>query len=317
MAYTYVERKGDGVSTSFNFAFAGEDKGYIRATDIVVEAAVSGSEYQPVTGWSLSGTNQITFLTPPADGLNIRIRRVVDKNKPFAKFDRNVTLDMVSLNNSFIQNLQVVQELMDGFLPDGFFYKGNLDMGGHRVVNMSPGVDPMDAINKAQYDVVVADNKRQDQDIASIKSSLTSGVANRTVPWLYVAVGGEVTLTPPFFFDGCLLFINGVMQFELDGAFSISSNKITLSEPLKAGDKVYVLLGSKIAPAILDEAKEVSFSVAKDTISVTMAEPFGRLKVFLDGLRQPISAYTISGKVITFTEALPECTVTVEYTPPK
>lgn len=317
MAYTYVERKGDGVSTSFNFAFAGEDKGYIRANDIVVETAVSGDDYKPATGWSLSGTNQITFLTPPAIDLNIRIRRVVDKNKPFAKFDRNVTLDMVSLNNSFIQNLQVVQEIMDGFLPDGFFYKGNLNLGGHRIVNMSPGVDPMDGVNMTQHNQVVAENIRQDKDIASIKSSLTSGVANRTVPWLYIAVGGETKLTPPFVFDGCLLFINGVLQFELDGAFTINSNSITLSEPLKAGTKVYVLLGSKIAPAILDEAKEVSFDVVKGATSVTLAEPFGRLKVFLDGLRQPIAAYVVTGQVITFTEPLPACRVTVEYTPPK
>lgn len=315
MSYTYTEQKGDGSARTFPFSFAGEDKGYIKATDILVETAVTGQDYQTTTGWSLSGTNQITFLTAPANGLNIRIRRVVDKTKPFAKFDRSVTLDMLSLNNTFVQTLQVIQEIMDGFFPANFFFKGNINLGGHRVVNMSPAVDNMDAINKGQFDVEVARNNRQDQDILTLFGSLTTGTAHRTVPWYYVATGGETKLTPPMQFTGAVLFINRLLQSELGGDYSIKGNEITLSNPLSAYDKVYALLGSRMAPPANDEYKEVTFAAKEGDTLFTLPEEGGRYAVYLDGLRQPLSAYTIVAKTLTFTEALPVCAVTVEYLP--
>lgn len=317
MSYTYTEQKGDGATRTFPFGFAGEDKGYIRATDIVVETAVNGQEYQPAQGWSLTGTNQVTFLVAPAADLNIRIRRVVDKDKPFAKFDRSVTLDMLSLNNTFIQMLQVVQEIMDGFFPANFFFKGDINMGGHRVVNLGPALTGTDAINKNQLDVEAKRNDVQDQAIASLKSSLTAGTANRTVPWMYTAVGGETTINPPFVFDGCLVYIQGIHQFEEAGAYVVQNNQITFAEPLKAGWQVKVYLGSRMAPPVKDESTEYNIDVAAGVTTISLPDDGGRLRVYLDGLRQPLNTYSVAGRLLTFTESLPACTVTVEYTPIK
>lgn len=315
MSYSYTERKGDGTARTFNFSFAGEDKGYIKATDIVVETSTT-DDYKPVTNWVLSGTNQITFDAAPAAGLNIRIRRVVDKEKPYAKFDRNVTLDMVSLNNSFIQMLQVIQEIMDGFIQEGFFYKNNLNMGGHRIINLAPGIDGTDAINKDQYDVVVNDNIRQDQEIDSIKEGLVSGVAHRTIPWYFRAKGGETKIIPPFQFDGCIIFIDGVAQFEQAGAYTLADSTITLAEPLERGQDVLVLLGSRLAPPINDVPfKELNVDVDAGTLSVPLTEGGADLDVKLDGLYQPVDSYTVSGRTITFSEPLPKCRVTVKYRP--
>lgn len=316
MSYTYTEQKGDGTARTFPFSFAGEDKGYIRATDIVVETAATGQDYQQTSGWTLSGTNQITFLVAPTSGLNIRIRRVVDKNKPFAKFDRSVTLDMLSLNNTFVQTLQVIQEIMDGFFPANFFFKGNINLGGHRIVNMSPAVDEMDAVNKGQLDAVIKKNEAQDAELISLRQYLTAGTSSNNIPWYYDATGGETSLTPPYSFDGCLVFIDGVLRMEQSGEYHVNGSTIVLSEPLPAGVKVLALLGSRIAVPVTGDEKEVSFDVVAGATSVTLPESAGRVEAFLDGLYQPIKdVQVINLKQVQFSEPLPQCTVTVKYHP--
>lgn len=247
MAYSYTDQRGDGVTRSFNFGFVGEDKGYIRASDIQVWSSPDWRGWQQVSGWTLSGTNQITFLTPPANGTTIRIRRVVDKVKPFAKFDRSVTLDMQSLNNAFIQMLEVSHEIMDGFFPAGFFFKDDLNMGGNSITNMREGVNGTDAVNFDQLQVQKIRNDQQDQRLQAIESSMVDNVGTRTVPYYLVAVGGETRWQLPLPFQQAILYINGVFQNQNLGAFSVSGNGFNFAEPLQKGDEVYALLGSGVA----------------------------------------------------------------------
>lgn len=311
MSYTFTEHMTDGVQVTFPFQFAGKDKAYLRATDVVVYLLQSGV-WTEVTNWSLSGTNQITFLTPPAAStvINLRIRRIVPKVDPYAEFARGVTLDMRSLNYSFIQNLQVSQELMDGFFPVGFFYKEDLNMGFNHIINLAPGVNPNDAVNYKQLDDLdkkhTTWNQQQDTILAGLLASQGNGTAHRTVPWVYTAVGGETVVTPPYTFTSALVYINGVLQYELKGAITIANNKITFAEPLKAGWEVLTLIGSRTA-APDDGTGEINVDVAKGQTIVPLGVTVASVTAYLDGLKQPQSAYSVVGQTLVFTEALPKC----------
>lgn len=313
MSYTYTEVTGDGSTTTFSFRFAGYDKGYIRASDIHVEW-LDGSNWVEATGWVLSGTHQITFNVAPASGRKMRIRRVVAKDNPYAVFDRNVVLDMKSLNNNFIQQLEIIQELLDGFLPEGYFMKNHFNMGGNRIINLGAGVDATDAINKGQFDSAIKEqedwNKAQDLELAGIKKGMTTGISHRTVPWYMVASGGEQIIRPPYEFENALVFINGVLQNELAGAVSVGHDVVSLAEPLQEGDEVCLLIGSRITPPTAGDTTLLTQSVSEGTSAIDVVTQFERIDVYLDGILQPPSAYEIHGSTVTFSEPLPECTVT-------
>lgn len=317
MSYTYTQHTHDGVQVTWPFRFAGRDKGYIRAADIRVEMKTEKG-WEPVERWQLSGTNQITLNEPLPAGMVFRIRRVVGKEQPYSEFDRGVILDMKSLNNCFIQNLEAVQEILDGFWPEGYYVKDNLDMGNHKIINLQDGSEPKDAVNKGQLDEL-ADrqdvwNTEQDLVINSIIASLASEVAQRTIPWMYTANGGETELHPPFLFESALLFINGVLQHQLDTAFKIENNTVVLSEALEAGDKVYLLIGSRPAAPSVGAVSKVVLPVEDGTLSVDLGTKFAQISVYLDGLYQPETVYGVDGTRLVFKEQLPSCTLSAELT---
>lgn len=322
MSFTFTEHTTDGVTTTFPFRFAGKDKAYIRSTDVVVFLKTKGV-WTEARNWTLSGTNQITFATAPAVSteVNLRIRRIVPKVDPYAEFARGVALDVRSMNYAFIQELQVVQELMDGFFPEGFFYKEDLNMGFNKVINLAPGTNPGDAVNFEQLTAIdkkhTAWNQEQDMAIAGLKAAATSGVGHRTVPWLYNAVGGETVIAVPYTFESALVFINGVLQFEMAGAVSFNNNNVLLAEKLIRGDQVLVLVGSRIAPPEDQAAAEINIQVVKGTTVVDLKTSFLSINVYLDGLKQPSTSYAVSGQKVTFNEPLPECMLSALVVIPK
>lgn len=314
MSYTFTEHTANGSQTTFPFSFAGRDKGYLKAADIIVE--VKGEDgWSTVSGWTLTGTNQITFNVPPAEGTRLRIRRVVEKDEPYAEFDRGVTLDMKSLNNSFIHLLEISQELLDGFYPEGYFVKQNVSWGGNKITDLADGTEPNDAVNKGQLDAIDKKhtdwNNQQDLAIAGIKAGLTSGVAHRTVPWFTTAAGGETVIRPPYIFDDALVYINGVLQHELAKAVTVANSTITFAEPLVRGDEVYVLIGSRTATSAPNAFIEFNKELEEGTREVNLGVAFKHIDVYLDGLFQPMSTYQINGSVITFSEGVPACHMSV------
>lgn len=313
MSYTFTEHTANGTQVTFPFRFSGSDKGYLRTSDIIVER--KEDDWVAIQGWEVTGTHQITFRVPPTAGTMLRIRRVVDKEKNYAEFDRNVMLDMKSLNGSFIHLLEISQELLDGFYPEVYFVKQNVNWGGNKIINLGDGTDQKDAVNKGQLDSVdntqTIWNQQQDTLIDGLRRAMTSGIAHRTIPWVYTSQqGGEVEIIPPYIFDSAIVFINGVFQHELKGAYVIQSNKIILSEPLLKGDEVYLLIGSRIASP--DKSSWVYFKLNAEEgqTKVDVGTSFLSIEVYLDGLYQPDDTYVVDGSSITFTEPLPACRVT-------
>lgn len=315
MSYTFTEHTANGTQTTFPFRFAGRDKGYLRAADILVEVR-NDDGWSTVSGWTLTGTNQITFNTPPAANTRLRIRRVVEKEEPYAEFDRGVTLDMKSLNNSFIHLLEVSQELLDGFYPDDYFVKQDVSWGGHKITDLADGTNPGDAVNKGQLDAIDKKhtdwNAKQDIEIAGLKAGMTSGIAHRTVPWYTIAQGGEISVKPPYEFQDALVFLNGVLQHQIVGAYSISNNTITFAEPLVAGTEVYVLIGSRVATSEPNIQLELNFDLVEGQQVVKIGSAFKYIEVYLDGLLQPKLAYQVDGDIVTFSEGVPECRMTAK-----
>lgn len=270
MAFTFDEKTTDGVTTAYTFSFAGADVGYISKSDIIVEVRASGQdlwELLDVALWTLQGTNQIQLVSAivtPADSLpNLRIRRVVDKDQPYATFERGAMLDMVSLNRSFIQVVESIQELLDGFYPEGFIMRQDLDMSGHKVINMGDGTDTKDAINKGQLDPVIQVNHEQDARLEALEDAIDITETVTMMPWYFKAVGGETVLVPPFAFTVAQVYINGIHQNNLDGAFTIATNQITLAEPLVAGDVIYAMLGT---PLVCVDMAAMTYVVQQDDL---------------------------------------------------
>lgn len=114
MAYSYVQYTGDGSTTAFTFSFTGQDQGYLRDSDIEVTVdEVSAS-------FTFLSSNSIELDTAPANGSTIIIRRVMPKSETYADFQRGNNFGQEVLNNSFLQLLYVVHELLDGWFPGGF-----------------------------------------------------------------------------------------------------------------------------------------------------------------------------------------------------
>lgn len=315
MSYTFTEHTANGSQTTFPFRFAGRDKGYLKAADIIVEVKGEAG-WSTVSGWTLTGTNQITFNVPPAEGTRLRIRKVVEKEEPYAEFDRGVTLDMKSLNNSFIHLLEVSQEILDGFYPEGYFVKQDVSWGGHKITDLTDGTNPGDAVNKEQLDAIDKKhtdwNAKQDIEIAGLKAGMTSGIAHRTVPWYTIAQGGEISVKPPYEFQDALVFLNGVLQHQIVGAYSISDNTITFAEPLVVGTEVYVLIGSRVATSEPNIQLELNFDLVEGQQVVKIGSAFKYIEVYLDGLLQPKLAYQVDGDTVTFSEGVPECRMTAK-----
>lgn len=237
MNFSYTRDVGDGVKTVFTISFAGQDNGYISTTNVHV--FVDGTEV-PFT-INPTDPNKVYLSTAPAVGADVLIRRIMPKSIPYSDFKNGNPFSQDTLNNTNLQQLYVVQELLDGFLPEGFYYKQDVNMGGYNIKNLGDAVDPDDAVKKEVTDDL---NNR----LEGIESGFSELVTN-TIPWKYVANGGEQILSPPYTFQGALLFINGVSQVLGSGyAYTVSDSTITLAEPLNEGDLVFALIGTLPAP---------------------------------------------------------------------
>lgn len=273
MGYSFDVGTGDGVKTVFPFAFTGPDKGYIRKADVHVY--VDSVETTDFTFVSDNSVQLGAAPAAPSDGEpNVLIRRIMPKDLPYSDFARGNNFGKNNVNYSFLQQLYLMHEVLDGFL-ETIQFQQILDMGGHRIVNLADAVDPQDALTKGVFDTKMqqldATDASHNNRLLSLEGDL-SEVASRSLPWGYTATGGETVLSPPYIFSSAVVFIDGVVQNRADGNnFSISSNQITLTEPLQAGEFVFVLVGSTLAAP--DQYSKTSELQAADYVALRALAP--------------------------------------------
>lgn len=246
MSYTFTTALGDGTTTVFPFSFAGQDTGYLSTSNVQVFV---GGVSVPFT-INLTDPNKVQLSTPPAFGAEVLIRRIMPKNVPYSDFARGNPFSQDTLNNTNLQQLYVVQELLDGFLPVGFYFKQDVNMGGHILVNLGYGTTDGDSINYQQYVDLLHRLEAIENDV--------SGIASKTIPYYYIATGGETRWqVSGRTFDSAIMFINGVFQNQNLGAFSISSNGFNFPEALQKGDELYALIGSTPATGSMTSDQDV------------------------------------------------------------
>lgn len=250
MNYTFDTHVGDGTTTAFTFGFAGPDEGYI---ELRRDLRVSVNAVEVAFTTSFADPNKVFINPAPVMGASILIRRVMPRETTYSDFKGGNAFTPANLNYTALQQLYLTQELLDGFYDADFYFKQTMNMGGHRIVNMSAGIDPMDAVNKGQLAAVddkhTTWNEAQDEEIASLKQGLVDNVSLRTVPWLHRAAGGESEIAPPFKFVSAWVYRNGVMQYQLDGAFSVINNKVVFpaGSYLRQGELVLICMGAALA----------------------------------------------------------------------
>lgn len=99
----------DGRTASAYFYFTGQDAGYLRKSDLVVTVDKEPAEF------TLTSPNSLELGTLPRKGATVLIRRVMPKNQNFADFTRGNNFREQTINNSFLQLLYTIHELLDGY----------------------------------------------------------------------------------------------------------------------------------------------------------------------------------------------------------
>lgn len=129
---SYVRYVGDGTTEKFALAINGENMGYFRIADI--HGYVNGKEVPILIRPS---TPHIVYITPaPAEGAEIIIRREMPLKLPYADFERGNNFGKRQVNNSFLQQLYLTQEIIDGFHSHQLVIDKDIDMNGYKIINL-------------------------------------------------------------------------------------------------------------------------------------------------------------------------------------
>ena len=251
MNFTFTKHIGDGVTTALSFSFAGQDLGYLSPSNIVVTVDGVPAPFNI----NVSDPNKVYMLTPPRSGSDVVIRRIMPNTIPFSDFRGGNAFKAETLNYTQLQQLYLLQELLDGFLPEGFYAKQNVDFGGFRLTNIGEAIDETDAVTKAETSVIEERLRKLEANFGDI--------GNDTSPWSLIAASSTDVLSPPYTFRSAILFINGVAQ-TFDYSYVVVDNKIMLAERLEEGDKVFALIGRYPAPPTVDalEARIAALELA-------------------------------------------------------
>lgn len=242
---SFVRYKGDGSRTQFPLVSAGENIGYFRTSDI--HTYVNEKEVDNVI--QPQSPHIVSIVPAPDAGTDVLIRREMPVKAPYSDFARGNNFGHRQVNNSFLQQLYLTQEIIDGFLPDGFYFKQNINMGGFIIENLGEGTSSDHAINKGQLDVV--DKKHTDwNNIQDTRlNSIEAGIGTTSLPsvsYSYVSVGGEIKLSLPYKVSQVFMVIlNGIVQTRYS-AWDIIAGDVVLAEALEEDDEVTVIITGKL-----------------------------------------------------------------------
>lgn len=146
MATTYQLYAGDGTNRNFAVPFPYLDKSHVR---VLIDAVETGALV-----WLSASTVQLT--TAPALGAVVRVARMTPTGiMPVDFTDGSILseteLDLISRYSAYVAE-ESRDEVVNALRTDA---SGSLDARGLKIVNVAPGVNPEDAVNKAQNDATV------------------------------------------------------------------------------------------------------------------------------------------------------------------
>lgn len=203
MAYSYNEYTGDGETLAYPLSFVGQDEGYISVQDI--EVTVDDVEVP----FEFLSANTIELSEPPPQGSSLLIRRVMEKDRPITDFKRGNNFGQEALNDSFLQVLYIMHELIDGWFPDAFSFQDKVTfLRGLRSLSPDPE-DPSSVVTFENLDKERDERVASDQSIqqkyqaadANIQSQLTGKAplmasAFSEISWHGQVINNSVTVPP-------------------------------------------------------------------------------------------------------------------------
>lgn len=300
---TFVIHLGDGSTKSFSITAAGETLGYFRAEDI--HGYVNGVEVP--TFIEPTSPHLLIFVNAPPAGSEVLVRRIMPVEKPYADFERGNNFGPRQINNTFLQQLYLTQEILDGFFPEGYYFKQDINAGGNKVTNLSEGTEAGDAATYGQIIEQTNWNMQQDLRLNALESSVPvapSYVAN----FKYLASGGEVQIETNRTLYYTLLFINGISQ-AIGSAFKTMGTKLVLAEPLEEGDEVFAVLSVPFSTGDVSldtDSYWIQTALGGET-SFNIGTTMKSMLLAINGILQtPTQAYEVVGSVLHLAEPLEE-----------
>lgn len=316
---SFIRYVGDGSTTQYALAVLGENIGYFRTSDI--KAYVDDVEVTFTI--NVASPHLVLLDAAPAVGADILLRRKVPFDKPYANFERGNNFGHRQVNNTFVQQLYLMQEMLDGFLPEGFYMKQDVNMGANKITNMADPVATQDAATKgyvlsvdataradaaiesARLDAVDSDlyseigrveteqsnwNNTQDVKINDLEQSITAGnLVYRRVT--FTATEGQYVFNPNATFGSILsLYINGINQIAGEAYIPIGGTLIQ-TLPLSEGDRVSVVIGQEpqfVEPNQVD-LRYIRYAViaAGGETEITIPFPFIQvMSLYINGIHQ-------------------------------
>lgn len=213
---------------------------YFAKEDITLYRNLDTTPLVLGTDWQWDGDTVVNLLTntPVPDGEYITVRRNTQVDRAFNIYDGGAAFSRDTLDENFKQMIYLAQEFTEGNGLQGVFTP--LDMHGFRIINLGPGIDGTDAVNKNQLDTVDA---RVDDTNARI-DVLEESFVGQTVsyPWYTVTTETTDTFKPPVKFNKAVLEINGIGQVP-NYSFIIVDSTIMLADAVPAGTMVFAYLG--------------------------------------------------------------------------
>lgn len=297
--FTFVRHVGDGVTSQYTLAVAGENIGYFRASDIkvYVDDELVSSSIEP------SSPHLVLIDSAPPDGSDVLIRREMPNEQPYANFERGNNFGHRQINNTFVQQLYLTQELLDGFYPEGFYLKQSVNFGGYRLINIGKGETSGDAVEYEQWDERATSTENR---LLNVEQSTNITPSTTTQPFRYIAVGGELVVPTNFSFGFALLSINGVNQ-TLGTSFSILDGDFQLAEPLEEGDEVYAVIAKPFSSYATFTGSGDWFydSLLGGETQIEVGVVFSKMILTINGITQiPTKAYSTLGTMLTLAEPL-------------
>ncbi len=139
MALSYAKIVSDGVTSRYTIPFK-----YFDASHISVVVYERG-EVIPFTVDTT--TNEVVLNYTPPEFTTFYIRRQTPVNRTYSDFTRGNRFGEKSVNNSFLWQLYIAQELAEGGKTDAALETlSNLDMKGFKIQNLGAPKDPNDAV---------------------------------------------------------------------------------------------------------------------------------------------------------------------------
>src|SRR5210317_658622 len=222
MANTFVDYTGDNTTTSFAFSFP-----YLDDSHIVVQvdqASVSGGAFVTktlTTDYTIqtSPSKAIIFVTAPATGDRIRIKRDSASETALVDFENGSVLTEVELDRAYLHNLYLNEEIEEGSGKNAMTKNsaGNFEADLAKIVDLADPTAAQDAATKNYVDTEITTERTA--RIADVDAEETARIAGDA---LKVAKAGD-TMT---------------------GDLGMGSNKVTSSATPSTGNdltnKTYV-----------------------------------------------------------------------------